>query len=205
MNVFGLTMSHQIFGIIAGVLGVVQAIPYIISILRGETRPHRISWFILFVIDLIQLITYYSAGARGSIYLTAVFTIIAALIFALSFHYGMGGSSRLDLTCLVLSLIIIAIWVISGNAVLALYTSIVGSVFGYIPTILKSWRFPHTENTLSWVLGAFAALANLAAITVWRPSLIMLPVSYMILISTVTTILLLRTHRRTDTLSRPCS
>jgi hypothetical protein len=59
---------------------------------------------------------------------------------------------------------------------------------------LKSWRLPQTENILSWVLGALATFANLAALTVWRPDLIALPLAYAFLISLVTAILVLRTR-----------
>lgn len=188
-------MIHQSFGVAAGVLGLIQAVPYVISILHNKTRPHRTSYFIWFVIDLIQLATYYRAGARGTIYLTLAFTFVAALIFALSLSSkGMGGRTRIDLACLVLGLVAVAVWVTTGSAVLALYASIGVQAFGYIPTILKSWRLPQTENILSWVLGALATFANLAALTVWRPDLIALPLAYAFLISLVTAILVLRTR-----------
>lgn len=35
-----------VFGVLAGVVGVVDTIPYVRDIVRGSTRPHRGTWFI---------------------------------------------------------------------------------------------------------------------------------------------------------------
>jgi hypothetical protein len=158
-------LYSQIFGILAGFVAVVGFFPYFRSIFRGETKPQRASFAIWSVVSVISLSSYIASGARATIWVGVAFTILQIVVFILSFKYGMGGFHPLDITCFVGAAISIGLWVLTENPLIALYLSIFIEVLGFIPTVKKTYRYPKTENLMSWTIGVAAAFINLFAIT----------------------------------------
>lgn len=162
-------MSPVFIGQIAGVLAVVQVIPYIVSILRGHTKPERMTYFIWFAVDAIAISSYIAVGARSTIWVGLVYVCTGLTIFLLSLKYGMGGFSKLDIICLLLAVSGVAIWLTTNNALLALCFSTFASKAGYLPTIKKAYFSPETENTFSWTMCACTSLLNIFALTTFTP------------------------------------
>lgn len=169
-------MNHALIGQIAGVFAVIQVIPYIVSILRGHTKPERMSYFIFFFVDAISVSSYIAVGARTTIWTGIVYVFTGLTIFLLSLKYGMGGFSKLDIFCLFLALVGLLVWVTTSSALLALCFSVLAAKIGYLPTIKKAYFFPETENTLSWSLCALTSILNLFALTTFAPSIAIPPV-----------------------------
>lgn len=168
-------MDHVLLGRVAGVMAIVQVIPYIVSIFRGHTKPERMSYFIWVLLEGISAASYIAVGARTTIWPGVAYTLTAVLIFALSIKRGMGGFSKFDIVCLILALGGIGVWLGTNNALLTLYFSMFVGVIAYLPTIKKAYFFPETENTLSWVMTACTAMINLFALTTLAPSIALNP------------------------------
>ncbi len=162
-------MNHTLLGQIAGCMALVQIIPYLVSILRGHTKPERASYLIWFIVDVIGISSYISVGARTTIWTGLIFTFTGLLVFLLSIKCGVGGFSTFDVSCLLLALAGIGVWIASDSAVLALYFMTFVKFIGYLPTIRKAYFLPGTENTFSWALTAGASVLNLFALTTLQP------------------------------------
>jgi hypothetical protein len=158
-------MNHLLIGEIAGVLAIIQVVPYIVSIFRGHTKPERTSYFIWFMVDTVKIASYVEIGARTTIYVPLVFTFTAFIIFLLSIKYGMGGVSKFDTGCFFLAVFGIIMWMITNDALFTLYFTTTLGLVGYLPTIRKAYFLPQTENTLSWTMTAFTGTLNLLALT----------------------------------------
>lgn len=165
-------MNPAQIGALAGIIAFVSIVPYVVSIFRGRTKPERTSYLIWLIVDVVSIITYISAGATTTIWTGIVLTLTGLLVFILSIKYGIGGFSKFDLSCLVMALSGIFIWVTSKDALLALYFITFVNVIGYLPTIKKTYFLPKTENTLSWTLVASASVLNLFALTALHPHLV---------------------------------
>jgi hypothetical protein len=162
-------MNHALIGQVAGVLAIIQVIPYLISIFRGHTKPERMTYFIWFVVDTLSIASYIAVGARTTIWVGLVYVMTGLTIFLLSLRYGMGGFSKLDICCLALALAGAAIWLRTDSALLALCCSTLAAKIGYLPTIKKAYFYPETENTLSWALTAITSTLNIFALTTLAP------------------------------------
>src|SRR5881394_2839760 len=66
-----------VFGVLAGVVGVVDTIPYVRDIVRGSTRPHRGTWFIWGVLAIVECVSH---GAGGALAAGAVGAVDASLL-----------------------------------------------------------------------------------------------------------------------------
>jgi hypothetical protein len=160
---------HAWFGIAAGVVQALSLLPYLRAIVRGTTRPNAVSFGVWTVLSVIDVVAMYAGAGRGwplvlPLVGTAGMTIIT--IFALS-GYGYSASSRLDMACLVIGLIGIALWQMTGEPALALALSIVASLAAAIPTIVKTYRAPHTEYAPAWLMVAAASVLSILSVTTY--------------------------------------
>src|SRR6185436_3517360 len=97
-------------GFLSTALAIYCGIPYIFSILRGETKPHQFTWLIWAIMNGIIVVSHVLEGARASMLISGVFLVYSAVEFGLSFKYGVRNSSRYDKLLLGLSLVTIGVW-----------------------------------------------------------------------------------------------
>lgn len=183
-------MNHVLLGQIAGVMALIQVIPYVISILRGHTRPERTTYFIWLILNVVTTSSYIAAGARTTIWTGIAYTFTAFLIFGLSIKRGMGGFSVFDIVCLLLAMGGIVLWLSTRNVLLTLYFGTFVSFIAYLPTIKKAYFLPETENTLSWAMTTCTALVNVCALTTLKPNVAIPPIIGVFTSGTVSYLLL---------------
>jgi hypothetical protein len=134
---------------------------YVLSILRGKTKPHRTTRLVLFIVAIVNLVGSLAAHAQGGILLLALFFFGRSLLLALlSIKHGVGGTSRLDIVCGVVALLGIVAWLATGDGVWALIFAILADAFAYVSAIIKTWKLPKSEAPLLyWMEGIAAILA----------------------------------------------
>ena len=136
---------------------------YIASILRGISKPQRTTKLLLTVITGLSFFSLWAAGDTSGVWLALASFVQVAIIYGLSFKYGMGGRDRLELICIVLCILGIAAWIATGDSVAGLIASIVADLVAVIPALVKTWRLPHTESWLFYALDTIAAGFIMAA------------------------------------------
>ena len=92
-------MNHALIGEIAGALALLQIIPYVVSILRGHTKPERMSYFLWLIVDTMGVASYVAVGAHTTVWVQFAFVFTGGLVFLMSIKYGIGGFSHFDLFC----------------------------------------------------------------------------------------------------------
>ncbi len=103
----------------------------------------------------------------------------------------MGGFSKVDITSLVIALIGIVLWQVTKNPVVALYFAILANFTGFVPTLIKTYKLPHTEIYMFFLMDTFAGLFSLMAVKAWTPEQISYPI-YILLINLVEVLLVIR-------------
>ena len=88
--------SAPMFGVLAGSLAVACTVPYVRDTLRGTTVPHRGSWLIWSVLEVVAVEAQRADGARWSLVPLVTQTVGTCLVFALAVWLGSGGLSRVD-------------------------------------------------------------------------------------------------------------
>lgn len=154
-----------ILGIAASIIGLAGFIPYITSILSGRTVPHRTSWFVWSALGVVTAASYFASGARESALLPGVNAVAHIAVAGLSLKYGTGGWSRMDKLFLAGAALGIVLWLLTSNPVTALVVTIVVEAIGAIPTILKTYKAPASEDKRAWALFLTANTLNLAAVS----------------------------------------
>jgi len=166
---------RMILSLISGIAALTAYIPYIISIVRGQTRPERMSWFIWTVLGIIAFVSQLAEGARSSLWLVGVLTLGGLTIFLLSIRYGMGGILRRDLIALIFTIAGLGVWYLFGNPIIGLATVIaVGSASAFL-TGLKAYQHPGTEAKITWLLASTAALLTIISLDYFTLSIVVYP------------------------------
>lgn len=146
----------KIAGIISLLLGAYSVIPYILSILKGKTKPHQFSWLVFVIMNVIVFISQFLEGARESILITFTFVVGSSIIFLLSLKYGVRESSRWDRILFTFALFTIALWVLTKNNALAIWLTLLIDVAATTMIVLKVRAQPYSEDPKPWLIATFA-------------------------------------------------
>lgn len=189
---------HLALGIASAVIALSAIIPYIISIVENKTEPHPISWCLWAVIGLVTLVTYWATGARDTIWLAVVNLVGPLTIAILSFKYWDGKIKRFDYVCLGISVTALLVWIFSGKASWGLTLNIVADCFAALPTIIKTYQNPESEDLKAWSIYLTAYLLGIAAAGKWVYGIIIFPL-YLTVLALVMIILISRKFFKTKT------
>lgn len=164
-----------IIGALSGFIFIVGDIPYILDIIKGNTKPQRVTWLVFFILDLIYLVNQIALGAKGSLILLLSWTLITLLILILSIKNGVGGFAKLDIICLTGVVIGLILWWILKTPLASVICNILVSLVGYIPTLKKSYLKPWTETKISWFTASIAGLLGMWSVGKLDIKLLILP------------------------------
>jgi hypothetical protein len=73
-----------------------------------------------------------------------------------------------DYLCGFFSVLALVLWGITKEPVIAIIFSIAGDGFAAIPTLVKIWKHPETENKGPYATGVFNSLTSFAAVKTWN-------------------------------------
>ena len=149
---------------------------YISDIFRGKVRPHRVTWWILGFLNCGIATSYYASGASTTIWLPLEFGISFLLIGILSIWYGEGNWQWIDTLCLVGAVVGICLWWWTRSAPIGLIAFVAVDALGLLPTMLKAYYRPWTEESWAWFTGTLAGLLNVLAVDVWSPEIALYPI-----------------------------
>ena len=159
---------YAILGITAGVLSLVGYIPYIISILRGKTLPNKASWIIWSVVGGLIAFSYLAEGDKNTIWLPLGYFLGPLITALISLRYGYSVWSRLDKICLVAAMISIIPWLLFKDGTYTLIINVLIDSTGAIPTLVKTYREPDTEDISAWSIFLIANTIQVLAISDWN-------------------------------------
>lgn len=185
---------NTIFLLMSTILPLYSPIPYIRSILAGTTKPHRTTRFVYLIIGFLTTISLLSAGDRVAIWISAVSLLQAVALFFLGLTHGVGGWSKTDLLCLVLALAGITLWQTTSLPLWGLYFGILADFAGTVPTLIKTWHDPTSEEPQFYLLDAAAGVFNMFALTHWEIADFAYPL-YLFLINILVAYLVLRPNK----------
>jgi hypothetical protein len=155
---------QEMCGFVAGVLSLAAFVPYIISILKGVTKPSRASWIIWLVVGVLLLSSYRTSGAKFTLWMPISYVIGPIIVVCLSIKHSTGGWSKFDIFCLSLAAGSLIVWFISESAALALAMHLIIDAMGVLPTVKKAYSNPKEENKTTWMMLFVGSILNFLAI-----------------------------------------
>jgi hypothetical protein len=191
--IFGLDFGDvkSVLGIIAGVIAFFAYIVYIISILKGGSKPNRVTWWIWAFMGLVLALSYQFSGASNTVWVPYVEFLGPFAIAVLSIKYGEGTlENKTDLYCLLGAVVSIMLWIIFDNPVIALITNLAIDSFAIVPTIKKSYLRPEGEDFWAWFGTGLADSLNMFAVERFTFAILVYPI-YMLVSDLIIIVILL--------------
>ncbi|WP_028063770.1 hypothetical protein [Solirubrobacter soli] len=165
-------------GVLAGVLAVIDAIPYVRDTLRRATTPHRGTWLIWAVLAIVACASQSADGASWSLLMLATQAVVTTLVFVLAIRLGTGGLSRADLMLLAIAGTGVAGWLLAAAPVVATACIVVADLVAAAMMVPKTWRDPASETLSTFVCASLGGALASASVGALDPSLLVYPLYF---------------------------
>lgn len=130
------------------------------------------------LMDCVTLAGLITVGFSGAAWLTLAFIVTQLLVIVLLPKYGVGGTSRFDLTCFGIGILAIIGWVIIQRqfgqarygATFAVLLTTTAVAIANANMIRKLVRLPLTEDRLAWGLTGIAGILTIISLVTGQSS-----------------------------------
>lgn len=153
-------------GVLFNVLGTIS---YLIETIKGRVKPNKVTWFLWALAPLVA----FSAQIQQNVGLQSITTFTVGFgplfIFFASFINKKSDwkITNFDIYCGLLSLLGLMFWAITKVGNIAILFAILADALAAIPTIVKSYRKPETEDYRAYLYAAISAVITLLTIKNW--------------------------------------
>jgi hypothetical protein len=170
-----------VLGLAAGLIGVLDTIPYVRDTLRGSTRPHRGTWLIWGVLAVVVSLSQYADGASWSLVMAGVQAVLTSLVFGLSIRRGEGGVSRADITMIAIAGAGVTGWIAADEPLVATACVVAADLIGAGLMVPKTYRDPHSETLITFAFASLGGALAAGAVGAIDASLLLYPVYYCVI------------------------
>jgi hypothetical protein len=158
------------FVIVAALVNVAGCASYLLSTLKGRTKPNRVSFALWTLTPMVAFAAEIQQGVGLESLITFASGFGPLLILLASFkdRKSYWKLTAFDYSCGVLSLAGVILWAITREGNIAIFFSIIADFLAAMPTITKSYTNPETENWLGYLSTVISASIGLLTITDWH-------------------------------------
>lgn len=166
----------DIFVVISSLLIVGAAVPYIMDIVKGKTKPRVVTWAIWGLLSVISCVASLSERQYPTAILLAAIITGNLFIVILGWKHGDKKFNRTDIFCLIGALVGLLLWRIFDSPAVAVIATVVIDAIGAIPTLEHSWKKPHEETLAIYLMQLSGDIFTLLSISTWRVTAFAYPV-----------------------------
>lgn len=162
-------MIDEKFIFVAVALNLAGGLSYLIATLKGEAKPNKVSWFFWGLAPMIAFAAQVKQGVGLSSLMTFAVGFSPVIIFFASFlnKKAEWKITKFDLICGALSLLGLILWAYTRVGNIAILFAILADLLAGIPTIVKAYKAPETENYQAYLFAGIAAIITLLTIKQW--------------------------------------
>src|SRR5271168_4995732 len=179
-------------GMLSVALAILAAVIYIAQTLRGEVRPHPLSWFLFGILSLTGYLVQRDEGARQGSWTLLAMTIICFLFVAVSVARGERSFSRREWAFVVAGGAVFVVYLFTGQANVAAGLTTLVDALGFGPTFTRGWSFPRKDSVTSFALNAAKFVPSLMAMDPISFATSFYPAALLVLNTAVAIVLLAR-------------
>jgi hypothetical protein len=173
-----MTELPALLGVLAGVAGVVNTLPYIGDTLRGTTRPHRGTWFVWALLAVVVCFSQRADGASWSLLMGAGQAVLTGVVFVLAVRRGEGSLRPAEALTLAVAAGGVLGWLLADEPLVATACVIVADLLAAAMMVPKAYRDPGSETLVSFAGAGLAGALAAAAVGAPDVSLLCYPVYF---------------------------
>jgi len=162
-------MLDERYVIVGVLLSIYGSLSYLIDTVKGKVKPNRVSWLFWAIAPLIAFSAEIEKGVGIHSLMTFIVGFNPLVIFLASFlnKKAYWKLDKLDYLYGGLALLGLILWQITGEGNLAIFFSIMADGLAAIPTVIKSYKDPGSENYKIYFYSMLNAGITILTIKVW--------------------------------------
>lgn len=166
-----------IFGILSAFFTLAGAAFYLMSIHKKEINPHLLSWIGWAFITIIGAMAMLDGGSTWSTLFIFSNSLSCISVAVYSFYKKIGtwSTTMYDYVFFGLGILGIILWQIFDAPLVAIILSVLADLFFAIPTIIKTYKNPKSENATSWIPYCIAGVFGLLSMKTLSSTEILYP------------------------------
>lgn len=170
--------AAPVLGVLGGLVGIADTIPYVRDMVGGSTRPHRGTWLIWGLLAIVACVAQLADGASWSAVMTGTQAILTGAVFLLAIRYGEGGMSAAELALIALAGAGVIGWILVREPLVAVGCVIAADLIAFAMMVPKVRRDPHSETVSTYALASVGGALATGAVGMVDLSLILYPAYY---------------------------
>jgi hypothetical protein len=167
-----------VLGVLAGLLGVANMVPYVRDTIRVATRPHRGTWLIWGSLAIVVWLSQRADGASWSLMLAGGQVVLNGIVVLLAIRRGEGGMSAPEAAMLGLAGGGVIGWIVADQPIVAIACVIAADLVATALMAPKTYRDPGSETLVTYVGASVAGALAAGAVGALDVSLLLYPVYY---------------------------
>jgi hypothetical protein len=179
-------------GIVSVVMAIVAAVIYVLQTLRGEIRPHPLSWFLFGILSATGYWVQRDQGANQGSWTLLAMTIICFLFVAASVARGERSFSWREWAFAIAGGAVFVLYLFTKEANAAAALTTVVDALGYGPTFVRGWSHPKKDSITSFALNSAKFVPSLMAMDPISFATCSYPATLLVLNAAVTIMLVMR-------------
>jgi len=168
--------------VLSGAFTLGGAIPYIIQIVRGKTKPRIVSWLTWSLLTSIACVASFSDHQYATGILMVFATLETLSVVILGLKHGDKHVERFDIVCQIAAFAGIVLWLIFNSPAIAVIAAVSIDLIGALPTFKHAWHKPYEETAITFALSAAGGLCTLLIVHSWQITAIAYPI-YLVLVN----------------------
>lgn len=196
-------MTKEYLSITASLIIILAAVPYVIDIVRGHSKPNVVSWFTWCILLTISTAAAFAAHQPRTAFLSLGDLIGTLSILILGLKLGTAKLVKLDVFCQVSAIAGLALWFIFDSPVVAIVAAVIIDAIASAPTMRHAWVSPEEETWQTFLLTAFATVLTLSSLSNYSVASVSFPLYLAILNPSIVAIIIYRRIKTGKDLYRP--
>jgi hypothetical protein len=163
-------MLPEYFAVIGSVIASTGGIYYAYLTFKGQVKPNRVTWFFWSAFPMIAFVAQLSQGVGLVAWATFVAGAppVLVLIGSLFNKDAYWGTRNIDYWFAVAGFLSVIAWQVTNIPNIAFTFALLADLLVALPTIIKTYQFPETENWKAYGVSAFGFLLAVLAVHEWR-------------------------------------
>lgn len=162
-------MINQNFIYLGVLLQFIGGFSYFLDTIKGKIKPNKVTWFIWMLAPLIAFAAEVKQGVGLTSLTTFIVGFVPLMVFVGSFinKKAEWKINSFDILCGILSILGLILWMITKVGNIAIFFSILADGLAAVPTVIKSYHYPETENDHVFLLQLANAGIALMTLKQW--------------------------------------
>ena len=171
---------QDLMGALAVAIAIVAYAIYVWQTLRGETRPHPLSWLIFGILTGTGYLVQLDQAAGPGSWVMGITTVVCLLLCVMSFWKGERAFPWYEWAFLVAAAIIFGFYLWSRQPALSAVLASAVNVLGFGPTLTKAWARPHSDSVTTFCLNGIKFVPSFFALDVISVATCALPATLVV-------------------------